>query len=118
MEIKFIVDVTNIAPNIKEISASPITKDVSYSIQEDSSKQASLVIDRADSIKTDILIESLNKVLNIDMSYINRDVSIEAISIIEIKVANFIKVDKDVIWVTPEIWEQLMVMSNVEWTII
>lgn len=42
----------------------------------------------------------------------------EAISIFKIKIADFIEIDKDTLWVTPDVWEQLQIMSNVEWTIV
>lgn len=36
----------------------------------------------------------------------------------DIRIDQYLKVDKNVLWVTPDVWEQLMVMSNTEWTII
>lgn len=30
----------------------------------------------------------------------------------------YLKVDKNIIWVTPDIWEKLRIMSNTEWSII
>lgn len=35
----------------------------------------------------------------------------------EIKISNYLKIDKDVVWVTPDILDQLMVMSNTDWVI-
>lgn len=36
---------------------------------------------------------------------------------VRISVSNYCHVDKDVVWVTPEIWEQIQVMSNTNWII-
>lgn len=36
---------------------------------------------------------------------------------VRISVSNYCRVDKDVVWVTPEIWEQIQVMSNTNWII-
>lgn len=52
-------------------------------------------------------VQLMKKSMHIDISMIK-----------DIQVGDFLKVDKDVLWVTPEVWEQLMVMSNLEWTII
>lgn len=38
--------------------------------------------------------------------------------ITQINISNYLKVDRDVIWVTPEVWEKLQIYSNVEWTIV
>lgn len=38
--------------------------------------------------------------------------------ICEINKGNYIKVDKDVVWVTPDVWEQIMIQSNTYWEII
>ena len=35
----------------------------------------------------------------------------------EIRISDHLYVDKDVLWVTPDIIEQIMIMSNLEWTI-
>lgn len=37
--------------------------------------------------------------------------------ITEVKLSDYLKVDKDVLWVTPDIIEQLNIMSNVQWNI-
>lgn len=34
------------------------------------------------------------------------------------KTEKYIKVDKDVLWVTPDVWEQIQVMSNTSWEIV
>lgn len=34
------------------------------------------------------------------------------------KAEKYIKVDKDVLWVTPDVWEQIMVQSNTDWEIV
>lgn len=34
------------------------------------------------------------------------------------KSEKYIKVDKDVLWVTPDVWEQIMVQSNTDWEIV
>lgn len=36
----------------------------------------------------------------------------------KIKIAKYCKVDKDILWVTPEIWEQIQIYSNTDWNII
>lgn len=36
----------------------------------------------------------------------------------QIKVAPFVRVDKDILWVTPEIWERIQVISNTNWLIL
>lgn len=46
-----------------------------------------------------------------------RAIKATGILITDIKIGKYLKVDKDVLWVTPDIWEQLQVMSNTEWTI-
>lgn len=35
----------------------------------------------------------------------------------DVRLFDYIKLDKDVLWVTPDAWEQLMIMSNVDWVI-
>lgn len=49
---------------------------------------------------------------------IGRNVTAVLTLVTILKTDKFLKVDKDVIWVTPDIWEQLQIMSNTEWTII
>lgn len=40
-----------------------------------------------------------------------------AVLLLQIRLGAYLMVDKDVLWVTPEIFEQLNIMSNLEWTI-
>lgn len=44
-------------------------------------------------------------------------VKIDISQYIHIKIAPYLKVDKDTIWVTPEMYEKLKIMSNTKWTI-
>lgn len=48
---------------------------------------------------------------------INQRISASLSFIKNIKPASYLKIDKDVLWITPDMWEQLMVMSNTDWVI-
>lgn len=49
---------------------------------------------------------------------LDKGVAVSARRVMDVRLAEYLKVDKDVIWVTPDMWEKLLVMSNVEWQII
>lgn len=55
--------------------------------------------------------------VSVSSRMIHQCVSASLSFIKDIKPANYLKVDKDVLWVTPDILEQLMVMSNTDWVI-
>lgn len=49
---------------------------------------------------------------------LDKGVAASARRVMDVRLAEYLKVDKDVIWVTPDMWEKLLIMSNVEWQII
>lgn len=75
---------------------------------------ASVELDKADMTVT---VGYVHKNISASSSLIDQCISASLAYIKNVKLYDYIKVDKDVLWVTPDVWEQLNVMSNVEWVI-
>lgn len=54
----------------------------------------------------------------LECNALKSELTLNISQICEINKGSYIKVDKDVVWVTPDIWEQIMIQSNVSWEIV
>lgn len=46
-----------------------------------------------------------------------QEIPLHISQVCSINIGNYIKVDKETLWVTKDVWEQLMITSNCEWVI-
>lgn len=51
-------------------------------------------------------------------SYTSYDINLNVKQICSVSIGKYIKVDKNTVWVTPDVWEQIQVMSNTDWEIV
>lgn len=54
----------------------------------------------------------------LECNALKSELTLNISQICQVNKGSYIKVDKDVVWVTPDVWEQIQVMSNVDWEII
>lgn len=54
----------------------------------------------------------------LECNVLKTELTLNISQICEINKGKYIKVDKNVVWVTPDIWEQIMIQSNTDWEIV
>ena len=61
---------------------------------------------------------SINEHPTLGCNIIKSELTLNISQICQVNKGKYIKVDKNVVWVTQDIWEQIMIQSNTDWEIV
>lgn len=70
-------------------------------------------------IKDDVLLSLADAAVHPGVTAMckKHEIQLRISQVCSINIGNYIKVDKETLWVTKDVWEQLMITSNCEWVI-